>query len=624
MIALEPTRAASAQERFGPALERAAVVVLAQDDAPGRRLEHEAWRGAVDLTRETPVCLPAGDYRLRAIVGDRDGVFQGWVSLAPGRSERVELIHAPDAYSVLGSLQVQVYDPEAPVANAQVVWLPLEDDRLHQDPGALATRVAKDYGFARGTCDAGGRLRVEGIQAGLYVVFAYREGRGGRSRPVTIEPGRTPRVDVELGPQPCGDVTLRCRDAETSVWIEAFQVERYTGDVYHGNATWWAHQGAFELHTLPGDAPTFVRTQCPGYLPVVLALRPTAPHTEVVVELRRPRGACGRVLLPPGVLEVELGAELERGRFPSVPVAPPAPGEDADWEGEGYVVAQSGAEFVLPWIEPAPGARLVLDFGPRLKVPFEQDGLRVDLRDLRPLEVLLLDASGAPLADESVSVHQGESFEDSTRTDAAGRVRFPWVPAGPLRVWSEHSVRTWSVAQGPCTLKASGAVPPPATVNGRVLGDDGAPLLDAWVDGHRVDEHGRFELTRTPGEVDLVVRRFDVGTRVVHLNVPPAGLRDLALRLSPGLRLAGEIRGAGGDRWDLALFQAERDVLVASSPVGTWFDFGRVEPGRYRLELRREGEDEGQVTTLDLDLPQERTDVVLVAPRTSSKTDRTR
>ena len=353
----------------------------------------------------------------------------------------------------------------------------------------------------------------------------------------------------------------------------------------------------------PGHGPRAeLRTLVPRDEPLRVVLRRQA---RLEVRVRDARGA------PVAQAPVALHRDFDRGNAgwtKPTDAAGVATYEAADairW----HVVVGPGESATRADVDLAPGSTRVLELA---------------LDAAGSLEVLVLDASGAPLPERAVELHGHEQRE--VRTDAQGRARFDGLAAGTYLVLAitageeaRHSIDSRmeslvlaevELAEGEpraLTLRDDGLRP--VTVRGRVT-RGGQPLEDARVgfvrdgglpfeseDGEETNRRGEFraKLLRPGLTLFVIAPPPGAGERAVRSVVVPA-VEDFLLEIAlPAARIAGRVLDPEGapatevvvHLWPLApgplASFAPTRPMSAEAPLGT-FAFEGLADGAYRLQ----------------------------------------
>lgn len=212
-----------------------------------------------------------------------------------------------------------------------------------------------------------------------------------------------------------------------------------------------------------------------------------------------------------------------------------------------------------------------------VKPQFPDEGITLRLDGTSPLTVTLKTAEGQPIPDTDVYIQSlkksGEpqdfhltSFVNTPpfpKTDAAGTVKFPWIPRWQkskmmigIRTGEYDAQRTsYDPTTGNGTLEISlhRLVP----IRGRVVGADGMPAANATVQlagsGYSQDafrgtvqsrEDGTFEIKAAPNQVYLIVASQDRSVSDSpdgFILSPDTPVENIELRLRPATKIHGRV-----------------------------------------------------------------------------------
>ncbi len=295
----------------------------------------------------------------------------------------------------------------------------------------------------------------------------------------------------------------------------------------------------------------------------------------------------------------------------------------------------------------------------------ERSDLRLELPRSGRLAGLVLDRADRPVEGARVALENdrpglGSSARAASRREAVsgpdGRFVLQGLSAGTNRVelrapWGERRRESVVLARSDEDVERTFRVSAPATLEGRVLAEDGAPQAEAWVElawGNsvpgllaglerprvgrwgeaarvRADAAGRFRFDDLPSSGGAVLvavpadaRDGRVGLETGLQLVAGQDLVGIELVLIPGLRLAGEVSLADGQplvgaRVELVPRIPGRrrsgPLNAHSDPAGR-FVFESLPPGEYRLGVRH-ADARATSETLTLDASREDLRIVL-------------
>lgn len=385
--------------------------------------------------------------------------------------------------------------------------------------------------------------------------------------------------------------------------------------------------GRFEIPDLPAGSYR-IAVKASGFAPAVI------PGVEVAGEARSVD--LGTIFLDPGVhLEGRVtdptGAPLEAARVAvQLQEGPLAGVLDAGVVEPRMAVTDAEGRFEIPDL--APQQRLELRVSKNGYAAKTVEGLRAPAEE--PVEIVLqpggrvegvvVDADGAPVRDARVSV--GELM----RLSMGRKLVRPHHPSGLASTGEDGRFVVSDLPTGELALGATkkgylpsqihqleiepGAVPEDvrvvlergATVTGRVLGPDGAPLPRASVrhvgslslDGRaQTDGDGRFRLEAVPLGPGSLEADHESFSRVVRdVEVEP-GEQVVDFQLERGRSLSGRVvdeNGAPIPEAEVGL-RGEGDSWIEATDPGGGFRFQGLEPGSYRLRADAPGKAETEL-----------------------------
>jgi hypothetical protein len=227
------------------------------------------------------------------------------------------------------------------------------------------------------------------------------------------------------------------------------------------------------------------------------------------------------------------------------------------------------------------------------------------------LEGKVTDLSGRPLEDASIVMlnEKSQPAGPETRTQASGEYRVARIPSGTydVRVSRTGYRRTTrpgvTFGNGGQILRLDIALTEGRTISGRVVADDGTPLLGATVIGNneevstcRTDAQGNFAL-RELGDSPVLAWASASGYGVSRLNNLKPGATNVEFRLNKGAIVLGSV---GADPMpanfnvNICLFEPEVGQFVpflnrAGGGTQKEFQFNELPAGRYRLEINARG-----------------------------------
>jgi hypothetical protein len=235
----------------------------------------------------------------------------------------------------------------------------------------------------------------------------------------------------------------------------------------------------------------------------------------------------------------------------------------------------------------------------------------VDLQRGARLEGKVTDPSGRPLEGAVVfligDTAGGASHE--TRTDASGEYRIGRLPAGTFEVRFNRTgyrpVAKPGIAfgNGGRILRLDVALTEGRVISGKVVAEDGSPILGATVIGNneevstcRTDAQGNFAL-RELGDGPVLAWASAVGYGSVTLNKLTPGATNVEFRLTKGAIVLGDISAEpmpANFSVNLCLFETEVGKFVpflnrAGGGTQKEFLFTDLPVGRYRLEVNAPG-----------------------------------
>lgn len=235
----------------------------------------------------------------------------------------------------------------------------------------------------------------------------------------------------------------------------------------------------------------------------------------------------------------------------------------------------------------------------------------IDLEYGARLEGKVTDSSGRPLEGAMILllnekyVPLGPEF----RTDAQGEYRITRIPAGRYEVrvsrtgYRRGIRRDVTFGNGGRILRLDVALTEGRAISGKVVADDGTPLLGATVTGNneemstcRTDAQGNFAL-RELGDGPVLAFASAVGYGSMHLKNLTPGTTNVEFRLSKGAIVLGNVSSdpmPENFNVNICLFEAEVGQFVpllnrAGGGTQKEFLFNDLPAGRYRLEINAPG-----------------------------------
>jgi hypothetical protein len=235
----------------------------------------------------------------------------------------------------------------------------------------------------------------------------------------------------------------------------------------------------------------------------------------------------------------------------------------------------------------------------------------IDLQHGARLEGKVTDSSGRPLEGAMILLLNEKNLPagPETATDASGDYRIVRVPPGTYEVrvsragYRRGIRRDVTFGNGGRILRLDVALIEGRTLSGRVVADDGTPLLGATVIGNneevatcRTDAQGRFALKEL-GDSPVLAFASAVGYGSAHLSNLKPGSTDVEFRLGKGAIVLGNVTAdpmPENFNVNICLFEAEVGQFVplfnrAGGGAQKEFLFNDLPAGRYRLETSAPG-----------------------------------
>jgi protocatechuate 3,4-dioxygenase beta subunit len=585
------------------------------------------------------VLVRIGDVAWPAGLTDAEGRLG--IPCASGETGRIRLI-APDGRQHTADLPAGAAGSEMVVALANPVVMSgrvTDQETGHPLAGALISPDLDPGSFVLANAD--GRYRLvapDSLGFTLQVKAARRLPRSARVNSTHFRAGRAPTLALHRATVLRGLVV----DARGTplAGIDVFAFPDPGGEpgfpessleaaVDHGATD---GSGRFELRPLRTGNSYEIRAVRPGFLPVstrALALARNAPPLKIV--LSSARAARGRVQDAAGRPVAGVEVRLTPARAPG---ARRSPGEREEAAGEGSpFVARTDAQgvFLVTWI---PAERVDLTARQRGYATGQIRGIRISpgaepadlgtvtLKPGAPLKGRVIDRAGKPLTGaeaylvESVDRLEQENARLKGETPDAvsgsdGSFTLEDLPqATPLYLLVRASGHLPAGVRGihiPIRKPLSVRLEPAATLNGRVLDEQGAPVAGArvvltWqpaapenperpagapVERSAVaDPEGHFDIRDAPaGPVRLAVSaRGYLSLEGFQTVVPQSDpIQELTLTLGKGAVLAGRISTTAGQPVSGARISAE-GASEMSDDEGAYIVEG-VPPGRVDVQV---------------------------------------
>ncbi|HKO50188.1 MAG TPA: carboxypeptidase-like regulatory domain-containing protein [Polyangiaceae bacterium] len=454
----------------------------------------------------------------------------------------------------------------------------------------VAATSERGVGLATATSDAAGEFQLSGLEGGAYQV-EVREAAFWAA---------TERVSVAVG-QASADVVLRAARAAKL---------RLTAD-YDGGApctdlaVFLSGDGVTRSEQATGNTVEFAglppgayqaEVHCAGAVVRKEALELGRAGLERRVVVSRGIAISGRVVRPSGEpvegVEVNLspvGAPLGRSGLTCTTNGQgefSCSGFDAgDYLVRVFSSGEPASDSLKVTLEPKHAASLLLK-------TFAFAAIRVSVnanRDDRPFNVFITADNGLP----------------REPTLDAGDFVFSNLPLGRYRAYIDSPPQ--DPGQSPvATLSRDGqlerltlSLPTTEVIAGRVLDENGAPVVDAWVQvvpvdfdrdptvGNRrpavSDQQGQFTISGLPhGRYD-VHAESSVGD--AHARDIVSGDRSVSVTVTRHARLSGTVRTASGVTPAMFTIGYQREggpYQQLSGQHGRW-DLGSIQPGKYRV-----------------------------------------
>jgi len=587
---------------------------------------------------------------------DEEGRFSLWVE---GPSVRVrahaEGYGAGSREAAVPGTFVEVFLTPESVVVGTVVWA----DSGKPVEGAKVTASAGMWGGGSSTLSgADGSFRLEGLEPGDYKVSVEDDlltglaehkapvGLGQSSDPVIVKvhPAFSVRGTVWVGEdQPCSYGTVGLKAKERKQMFPSRSRGQEDGSVKHGGL-------------LPGTYE--VTVECDGYVsePEYPDLVITDASLEDLSWSVRP-GQAMRGIVVDAKGEPVAGARVSaRAKASKDPRAQRSNvwGERTEPDGSFAIKGLLPATYELS-VYHDDYASPELPIEAELPAGEDVDGLRIELPAQGRVEGVVRDDAGQVVSNVSVRL-RGSSWGGSARTNDEGQFVLEAVRTGEYRITAQ---RGWSE-----TMRAPGATDDDdageridvlaeetttidllvesqgGRITGRVLGEGGEPIADAFVEAVResdsaaasdggsrqrarwsswskqpvlTDEEGRFELTAlSEGATYAVYANRKGGGEAIAEHVAEGS--DVELSIAPVGVLAGVVRMAGGgfpERFtvsasDRSAGQWQRDDFLRTE--GRW-ELVNLSPGTY--EVKVDAAEGNAKTEVELTEGEERTDVEL-------------
>jgi protocatechuate 3,4-dioxygenase beta subunit len=461
----------------------------------------------------------------------------------------------------------------------------------HLNPGRLRLRIERKEGFAPFA-----PVEVEIPRTGRADLGTLKLDRGLAIAGRVVDPRGKPMPGVTVDLKP---TVLVFSEIEMA---NAFQEQ--TTDA----------EGRFRFEDLRRGARLDLSATSPGYPPAsVQSVEVPAPE-PLTITLTAGRSLSGRVTGPAGepVRKAEISLQEER-------VVRSSLGEFKTDAARTLGTTDEEGGFHVQGVEPGAADLLIQAQGYRsrhqsVQVPEDGDveGLEISLEKAGALEVRVLDASGAPVAEAEarlapVDFRDGSrsgSFGCNTGTDGRCRMENLDFDSG----WYRLSAHAEGHGHGETTFELKPGVSSRdlvlrkgVEVSGRVSDDAGDPVPGANLSLQLQPAGPGIPLTAFSSE-DGSFRFPDVGEGTFRLSGSAPGFADvqapgevqvagqevrgLELRFARGARVTGKLLGLDPE-------EAKNVVVVAlrPDPASPQPTMGRVDPeGRYRIESLGPGE----------------------------------
>ena len=235
----------------------------------------------------------------------------------------------------------------------------------------------------------------------------------------------------------------------------------------------------------------------------------------------------------------------------------------------------------------------------------------IDLQHGARLEGKITDTSGRPLEGAVVFLQNDKGMTSGLeiKTDALGEYRIGRLPAGSFDVRINRSGYRpvlkpgITFGNGGQILRLDVALTEGRVISGKVLAEDGSPILGATVIGNneevstcRTDAQGNFALKEV-GDSPAFVWASAVGYGSAHLTNLKPGTTNVEFRLTKGAIVLGNVSADPMPQnfsVNICLFEAEVGQFVpflnrAGGGAQIEFLFTDLPVGRYRLEINAPG-----------------------------------